>query len=166
MGPDIRKGHPSTFQNLHLLVQAFTRCSKCFLLKTSISGMLKLPTYGGWSFLTASQSSQVSLHTLIYRPREAKCSQLPAFQTQAGFITSLHPHHLNQPNFSHWYERASTTALGRPFNSNNLHCPRWQKNNWNFSITTEDQTTFSQLQCVKGTDVELDSYLPNTISTA
>jgi len=71
---------------------------------TYISGMLKLPTYESWSFLTASQSSQVSLHKHIYRSREAKCSQLPAFQTQAGFITSLHPHHLNQPNFSHWYE--------------------------------------------------------------
>lgn len=88
-----------------------------FFLMTSISGLLKLTTYRGWSFLTASQSSQVSLHTLIYRHREAKCSQLPAFQTQAGFITSLHPHHFNQLNFGTWYERASTTALGRPFSS-------------------------------------------------
>lgn len=46
-----------------------------------------------------------------------------------------------------------------------LYCARWQKNNWNFSITIKDQTTLLQLQSLKGTDVEPSSYLPNAITT-
>ena len=56
--------------------------------------------------------------------------------------------------------------LGDHLLPNKLYCARWQKNNWNFSITIKDQTTLSQLQSLKGTDVELGSYLPNAITTA
>lgn len=56
--------------------------------------------------------------------------------------------------------------LGDHLLSNKLYCARWQKNNWNFSITIKDQTTLSQPWSLKGTDVEPGSYLPNAITTA
>lgn len=76
--------------------------------------------------LAAPQSSQVSLHTLIYRPRAAKCGQ-PSRHSLAH-----HPHHFNQPNFSPWYDRASTMALKRLFTSQwNILCKVAKKCNWN-----------------------------------
>lgn len=56
--------------------------------------------------------------------------------------------------------------LGDHLLPDKLYWARWQKNNCNFSITTKDQTTLSQLQSLKGTDVEPSSYLPNAITTA
>lgn len=97
--------------------------------------------------LAATQSSQVSLHTLIYRPRAAKCGQPAASQTLPG---SSHPPTTSTNLILVTGMTGLPPLLSRDhLLPNELACARWPNNVTGISTTVKVQTTFSWSQNLK-----------------
>lgn len=65
MGPNIRKGHPSIFQNLHRLVKVFTRLPKCFPYCLPIQAHWSSPPVEAGSSGSYSEQPGQPTHTYL-----------------------------------------------------------------------------------------------------